>query len=169
MTGLLLIAVVAGWLFVAWWIAKKATAKITASGKKTALRVGITALLMALPLTDEIVGGFQFRALCSEGAVLKIDAEKIRGRTVRLVIDPPSNAEVLPGKALKISHSYFRFLDISSGEELASYHQYLVNGGWLIRSLGISGNNSPLIISPSACSPRNRGTLDKQYNFTLIN
>jgi hypothetical protein len=169
MTGLLLIAVVAGWLFVAWWIAKKATAKITASGKKTALRVGITALLMALPLTDEIVGGFQFRALCSENAELKIVPDYVKGRVTRLTIDPAN--EYLKGTAIPIRFSEKVYTDIHTNEEIARFKSFVAKGGKFIHLLGISQTNAPLTIGRASCSPEDKfgRALPSQYKFTVIN
>ena len=73
MAGLLSIALLVGWLAVAVWIAKQITATVKNSLLRTALAIPLIAILVMLPVADEIIGGFQFRALCRENAVLKID------------------------------------------------------------------------------------------------
>ena len=167
MTGLLLLAVVGLWVWACVAITREALRRVPSQPLRWLVAPTLFSALLILPLADEIVGGFQFRALCKKGAVLRIDAEKAKGRTVRVVIQPSN--EVVPGQALRTLHTHFSYRIVDSEVEIARYDTYVVNGGWFIRALGISNNNSPLTIGSPACSPPNRGLLDRTYGFNLIN
>lgn len=167
MTGLLLLAVVGLWVWACVAITRVVLRQVKSPPSRWLGAPTLFTALLILPLVDEIVGGFQFRALCEKGAVLKIDAEKAKGRTVRVVIQPSN--EVVPGQALRTLHSHLSYRIVDSEEEIARYDTYVVNGGWFIRALGISETNSPLLIGAPYCGPPNEGLMDKTYGFILTN
>ncbi len=167
MTGLYLLAVLAILGVAAVLVARRIARPI----QNTSLRIGVAAMLMAasmaLLVADELIGGYQFRQLCRENAVLRIDPEKARGRTVKVVIDPSN--EILPWTPIAIYHSHLSFLDVRTNEQIAEYDSYVAKGGWFIRMLGISEKSAPITIGLPGCSPKNSGTFPKQYELTLIN
>lgn len=169
MTGLFLIVVVFAWLvavvFLTSWLMKRVS--IMQKPVRMAVALLIFVLLLPLPVADEIIGGYQFRELCRQGAVLRIDAEKAKGRTVKVVIEPSN--EILPRTAITIYHSHLSFQDFKTGEEIASYDTYVAKGGWFIRMLGISGGNAPITIGLPGCIPENSQSFRKQYGITVIN
>lgn len=167
MTGILLLAVVGLWLALVGGLTRLITRQITSKNLRRLIGTAFVLLVTPLPVADEIVGGFQFRALCQEGATLKIDPQKARGRAVRVVITPSN--ELLPSTAIPIRHSHTSFQDVATGEEIAQYDDYDAKGGWLIHSLGISEGNAPLVIGSSGCIPQNAGTFPKQFGMTLVN
>ena len=167
MTGILLLAVVGLWVALIWALTRWITRRITSKNLRWLTGTAFVLLVTPLPVADEIVGGFQFRALCRDGATLKIDPQKARGRTVRIVI-APSN-ELLPSTAIPIYHSHNSFQDVATGEEIAQYDDYFAKGGWFIHTLGISEGNAPLVIGNSGCIPHNAGTFPKQFGMILIN
>lgn len=167
MTGILLFAVFCLWLWICVAITHALVARNTARWWRAPAAIFMFGILLVLPVIDEVIGGFQFRALCETGAVLKIDVAKAKGRVVRLVIDP-SNQPVA-GQLLRTLHSHYSYRAIDTDEEIASLNTYEVDGGLLVLLLGISNSNSPLTIGSAACSPPDRGLLDKKYGFRLIN
>jgi hypothetical protein len=167
MTGLLLLVLVGLWMWACVAITRAVLRRVQSPSWRWLVAPTLFTVLLTLPVTDEIVGGFQLRALCDKNAVLKIDAEKAKGKTVRVVIQPSN--EVVPGQALRTLHSHFSYRIVDSEEEIARYDTYVIKGGWFIRALGISNNNSPLTVGQPFCSPPNRGLLDRTYGFTLIN
>ena len=167
MTGLLLLTVVGLWMWACVAITRAVLRRMPSLLWRWVVAPALFSALLILPLADEIVGGFQFRALCEKGAVLKIDAEKAKGRSVRVVIQPSN--EVVLGQALRTLHTHFSYRVVDSDEEIARYDTYVVNGGWFIRALGISETNSPLLIGAPYCGPPKEGSMDKTYGFTLIN
>lgn len=169
MTGLFLLVVVLAWLvavvFLTNWLMKRLSIK--PKPVRAAMAMMMFVVLLPLPVADEIVGGFQYRALCEKNAVLRIDETKAEGRTVKVVIDPSN--EILPGTAITIYHSHMSFVDLNTSEEIASYDSYVAKGGWFIRMLGISEKNAPLTIGLPGCSPENSQKFRKQYGIKVIN
>ncbi len=166
MSGLYLLAVLAILGVAAVLVAHRIARPI----RNTWLRIGATVLLtvafMALLVVDELIGGYQFRQLCKKNAVLRIDPEKARGRTVKVVIDPSN--EIVPWSPITIYHSHESFRDRATNEEIASNDWYVAKGGWFIRMLGISEGNAPITIGLPACSPPLGGrAVAEAYGFAL--
>jgi hypothetical protein len=164
MAGLIFVALLIGWFFVARWVAKLLTQRIGNTALRRVSMVTIIVVMFILPVADEIIGGFQFRALCSEHAVLKIDAQKIKGRTVRTVSEPENGTYTI-GTAVRIYYYRMSYRDIETNEELASYSRYVAKGGWLIKLLSGSNAMTPLTFYDT-CTPENIGNLSKDYSFT---
>ncbi len=166
MAGLIFIALIIGWFFAARWLARKISVRIA----NRALRWLSTALLvvvfMALPVLDEIIGGVQFRALCKEHTTLKIDAEKIKGKTIK-VSGKPLNLN-LTGTAIPIYFSRISYLDAVSNEELASTGSLDAKGGLLIRTLSFSNSINPITLHPPTCGGPGMLPTSKKYFFTLL-
>ena len=167
MSGIFLVTVLAILGAAAIHIARRITGPIRNAWVRKAATLLLAVAFMTLLVVDELIGGYQFRELCRENAVLRIDAVKARGRTVKVVTEPSN--EILGGKAITIYHSHMRFLDVRTTELIAEYHSYVARGGWFIRLLGISEGNAPITIGLPGCSPTNSGTFPKQYGLTLIN
>jgi hypothetical protein len=151
MAGLLSIAVIVAWFFAARWLARKLTSSLKDGLPRKAATWLTVLAMMLLPVADEIVGGFQFRALCSELPALKVSAEKIKGKTIRVLSDPSSR--YLDGVAVEIKYSRFSYRDVASGEELAVYGMYRAYSGWLGRRTLNSAR--PMTFGPSVCRPQN--------------
>ncbi|MBN8476772.1 hypothetical protein [Sulfuritalea sp.] len=167
MSGLFFFGVIAAWGAVAFLMAKRVTRLVQSRILGLGLGALAFVLMIVLPVVDEIVGGYQFRALCRQNAVLRIDAEKAKGRKVRVVFEPLN--EVLPGNAIAIFHSHKSYRDVVTNEEIASNEWYLAKGGWFIRLLGVSETNDPITFSPSACYPSiTPQEIAGTYGITLI-
>lgn len=168
MTGIFFLGVVGVYVFLISHLVSRLTRGIRNTKLQLLAGGGAFLLLLALPLADEIVGAFQFHALCKANAVLRIDAEKAKGKVARLVITPVKADEIVPGVALPIYHSHFSFVDVVQQEELGQFDRYSVKGGWFFRALGFSTHSKPLLIQPAACSPGMAASdIAKKYEFTL--
>lgn len=165
MTGILLIVVALIWLisvaFAIWCIVKSFEST-------TAIMLSIFVLgplLFFLPLIDEIVGAFQFDALCKKLAVQIVDEENARDKSVVFVSEPTIFASRTAVR-IRIEPNIYR--DVITDKVLVSYNTLHANGGWLIRALGISNNNSPLLFS-SGCSPKDELQFKAKFNITVLN
>ena len=149
MTGLLLIPVAIVWLLLALaatgWIARRFKTR----AMKVASCVVAFPLLMAAPLADELVGKRQFEQLCRDNSTIQVDRAKAVGKTVYLA--KTSDIEI-SGKWLRLVLQPWRFVDATTGEIVVSYNTLMVDGGWLIRHLGISAGGVPLTFKGS-CEP----------------
>jgi hypothetical protein len=148
MSGLLFLGVVALWFFAAKWLAQRIGNLLPDRPWRVVAKVFIFALLLPLPLIDEIVGGWQFKRLC-EANVVRVNKESARGRTVYL-------ADVqdigVPKTWIPMVQQHWQFLDAKTNESILSYERFLAIGGVLIRTLSISEGNAPLIFK-GTCEP----------------
>ena len=158
MIGILFLTVVGCWVWASVQLTRFLLRKISSRNWRLVVAPVSFVALLILPVADEIVGGFQLRALCKKNAVFKVEAEKIRGKTVRSVVDP-SNKDV-EGTPIRIYFSHFSYRDAQTEEELASYTRYVAEGGWLIRTLSTDGHIKPLTFE-STCDP----TPSTDYGF----
>ena len=169
MTGIFLILVVGLWL----WACIAMTRGLLRRWKgrvwaMPAACVAFTALLVA-PVSDEIVGGFQFRALCEKNSAFLLAVANPAGRTTTYSSSPLN--EVVSGTAIKIYHTGDKYRDAQSGELVVRSNLFVAEGGVLIRALGISEGNAPLTIGVPSCSPEKaRGErVSRTLKFSVIN
>ena len=82
MSGIIFFGILAVWFFVAIKLTGFLASGIQTQSKRNWLYPLILIVVFIAPVLDEIVGGFQFRALCTPENMLIYDAEKVRGKTV---------------------------------------------------------------------------------------
>ena len=162
MAGLILLGVIGLWIWGVFKFSRWVGRQVVGGRWRWPITALVFAALLPLPVIDEIVGGVQFRKLCRERAVLKVDQEKIRGRTVR---EQYAQSDLATGP-ISVLQSDHRFVDVSTGEELASYLWLRARGGLLARLLTESGN--PLVIDNFECQPVFERRLEDTYQFNLI-
>lgn len=148
MTGLLVLIVAAAWLWAVIWLAKKAGALLPKRTGTMAVQLLIGALLLPLPLIDEVVGGVQFRRLCEKN-VVHTSADSLRGRTVYL--DYQSQTPV-KGTWVRVWAHPQRFIDSNSGEVVLSYDFLRAEGGALFP--GFDSGHDPLLFKGECKLPR---------------
>lgn len=147
MTGLFLLAVLGVWLAVATFVARMIGRFFKSQFKKIAAVLISFMLVLVLPFSDELIGVYQMNSLCSKNGFPPMAAfEKQRGRTL---VSRMSLFKPVPGTLLETEMAEKTYVDELSGEVVIRFSIYRVRGGWLIRGLGISENNSPLIVSAS--------------------
>lgn len=166
MTGLLLIGVAIIWVWFSWFISRWAVRSIKSRGLKTLIGVAIFAVLLIAPLGDEIVGKHQFEALCRQYAVQEIDEE--HAVNSRVISMPREKQQFAKGIAINVRIDPWEYRDESTNKVVVRYHTLHAEGGWLIRMLGISETNAPLLFS-SYCGPASARAFIKKFNVTIIN
>lgn len=166
MSGLLLLFVAACWLVVAAMITRRATRRFKSLAAKIAIGTLIFPLLLMAPVADEIVGARQFDALCKQYAVQVIDEEHALNRRVLSV--GRAGERFVEGTAVRIRIQPWIYKDAETDKLLVSYHTLHATGGWLIRTLGISETNSPLLFR-RGCGPPDQDAFKKKFNITVIN
>lgn len=172
MTGILLIAVSIAWLWTVVGVTNWATRLIERNWLRL-LTGGLLFIgLMVLPVADEIIGGIQFRALCEQSKQVSVNRDKAAGRTITLRDAKSgyvkSNDRRIPNVALSIIEREFTWRDIETNELILSYKSLNVQGGWLIRLLGISEGDAPLLIENTSCMPNILKTF-QEYKFKQAN
>jgi hypothetical protein len=165
MIGIFFFTVLGLWLWVCLALARALMRRLGRRPWRYFVGLAAFIVLLVAPVADEIAGGMQFRALCEREAVLTIDAEKVRGRTLkRFGVKLPAVDAVVDIERWRES-----FVDAISGEELISFVWLRVSGGRFVRALHISEGNEPLLIHPSTCDPGRSVRWEKVYGFVLIN
>lgn len=156
MTGFLLLGVLGVWLVLVVWLARWLTKSIKRDWLRYIALVIVITCLFPLIVIDELISKPQFERLCAEGAKLKFDPQKIRGKTIFL----GEIASPKPSFTVGFLGGYYipwRYLDATTKEELIAYNSYHIEGGFLIRALGISETRAPLMME-SFCSPNEKPT-----------
>lgn len=167
MSGLLLLAIAAVWIAIA-------VAAAVGLGKRLPKRwwspIAVALLLFVLvplPLVDEIAGKVQFERLCSQyAAQTMIDEQHAKGRRVLAVRRGAD--EYAKGTAVPIRVDRHRYRDAETGQLLVEYYTLHAYGGWLIRALGLSESNHPLLFDP-ACGPADQDGFKKRLNIQVVN
>jgi hypothetical protein len=148
MTGLFLIAVGLGWLGICIWLTGTIPDRLPNKWRPAATLL-IFALLLPLPLLDEIVGSRQFAELCKRNDTVQVDRGRAKGKIVYLLDQSDTWVE---GVALPIRSQKWTFVDSTTREPVVEWKQLYATGGVLIRTLQISEGNVPLTFKGS-CAP----------------
>jgi hypothetical protein len=165
MSGLLLLGVLATWFIISVFLVAFITKRLSGRWWANLLRVLIFIILLVLPLGDEIIGGYQFRELCREEAVVEVDREQATGKTVFLA---NSEYQRVPDTWVPVNRQRWRYLDAHTQKVLVSFSVLQAKGGLLIRSLGISETNAPLTFK-GYCAPLNETSIFRELNIKKIN
>lgn len=154
MTGIALM-----FMLLAWLVAAVALALTLTKRFPLPLALLSGALVLCLPFLDELVGKYQFRAACRDGATPRYEEVKLRGRSVHMRQVPYPGLPQLssaPFRAvpawIPIEETTVEWLDDQTNEVLLSYKRYVAKVGWLIRALRLSETDAPLTFDPHGCS-----------------
>jgi len=134
--------------------------------KKPAM-VGLTLVLLAAPFVDEVIGMYQFNALCKANGIESADVSKARGKRVVFESDERTNVSgtLMP---VKVSTDVIRNAD--NGEILFQYNDYFAKGGWLMRYTPISmGSATPMLFDGNGCGFDLKDRIFSKNNILQIN
>jgi hypothetical protein len=164
MIGLLVLAALIAWFFVARGIARWSAHAIPVKANvRPWASAGIFVLIFLLPVADELAARPYFMALCRD-AVFRINAKEIRGRKVTESVDPSN--EVIARLPIVILRSHFWYRDVTTHELLAEYEIYRGRGGLLASLLSFTG--TPPVTGSFYCAPKREPPLAQQYGFTIV-
>jgi hypothetical protein len=149
MTGIFIFGLIAIWGSIALMFSQWLRGSLPDRWWKSPVCSVLSVLFFLLPIGDEIVGGFQFRALCAKNDAIQTESEKIKGKTVRPVVNP--SREEIQSHLIKIYYTHVSYRDVESNEELASYSRYEAVAGLLKRAVSAL-TGMPLSTGASACS-----------------
>jgi len=161
MSAILFLIFVGIWAFVVLlliWLVGKILPK---AGWATLVRMLLFFGLLPLPIVDELVGKGQFEEACREYAVLIVDREKAAGKTVYLSTQPAFDIE---GSWIRIVVTPWRFVDLTTGKTIVSYHT-LVAGKKFIR---LSEGGMPLTFR-GTCAPASKPATVQAFKEYGIN
>lgn len=165
MTGILLLFVIMIWLAVVIRLSKIITNKLPETWWRNPVGLLVFAMLLPLPLIDEIVGGRQFEQLCKDNSVIQVDRATARGKTV--YFDPQPDVEI-KGTWVRIVLQPWRHVDATTGNPVVIYNTLIAVGGWFIRMLGISEGGMPLTFYGTCRPKENPNELFKTLEITVL-
>jgi hypothetical protein len=153
MSGLIFLAIVGLWVWLAFKLSRFISGRLVQGRWAKPLTALLFLVLLPLPIIDEIIGGFQFRALCDRDAklVFNVDPASLKGKTVRSVADPLNRS--VEGSFVRIHQSNYRYYDADDGRELLRYTEFYAKGGLLTRALSGQSDITPLTFGFSTCTP----------------
>jgi hypothetical protein len=144
-------------------------ARLPKNGWGTLADLALCAVFMLIPVADEVVGGIQFWNLCRSEPPLKIDAARAAGRVAKVSFEPVKAPEIVKGMAIPIEMSKTIYRDTKTDEVITSFRNFRIpKGGLLIRTLGISESDSPILLQTTSCGPGIGFSVSDRYKFTLI-
>ena len=145
MGGLLILGVLIAWFMTVKWLAGRATQRMTSGVPRLFAKALLTVVFFVAPVIDEIVGVYQFEALCKEGGAYQI-AREAEGKKFDLIYSSTPN-RTLTEYARPIEEKTITYTDAATGSVIATAKAYFTQGGWLVKTIGFSTSSSsgPLI------------------------
>ena len=143
MSGLILLLTLALCIWAGVWLVRFVGRKVPNPKWKAPVMVGLSLTLLTAPFVDEVIGMYQFEALCKANGIESADVSKARGKRVRLEVGPPAqlNGTITPGK---VRDWYYK--DAGNNDVLIHHKSYSTPGGWLVRYTPLSmGSNHPML------------------------
>lgn len=164
MASTLLLFMLLGWTGVSLWAAhrtglawmQRAASDTAPPGMRQLLQVLVLAVLLPLPLLDELFAQSQFEALCRERLVL-VDMQAYRG--MPSLADLPkvvSAPEPVGGLLVAVSRQEHRYTNRATDRVLVRFSTYEAQGGKLAR---MSGHSTPLLFEGHCGPPDPRALL----------
>lgn len=169
MAGLILLIAFIAFMATIIWLSGPLTQWLPISRDwKAFLRLVIVVGVIPLMLTDEIIGKYQYEALCKANGIENADVSKARGKRVKLEV---TDLEALVNTAVPAVSEEWIYRDADTNEILIRYKSFLFHGGWIMRSPLLGMESSNPIIFPSVCesSYSVRKAIFFKNNITLIN
>ena len=166
MTGILLFGVAIAWLICVLAMTRWVARRFESMAMKVCCGLVLVPTLLVAPLADELIGKQQFESLCKKYAVQVIDEQHAPNARVESV--GGSGDWYAAGTAVRIRIQPWTYQDTTTQKVVASYHTLHAEGGWFIRTLGISETRSPLLFSRSCAPPDERAFL-KTFNINIVN
>ena len=155
MGGLILLFVLGVWFFITKFLTSFLTTKMQVGLLKKSIQVLLFILILVAPVGDEIIGGFQFKALCEREAVASYDKEKVYGKTVKYKSGDVTNFTntILPSYKQVWVH-----VVVGSENDSISIADLHSDGGWLSRWINFNSVHKPYTFSGN-CSGDKDGYL----------
>jgi hypothetical protein len=167
MAGLIVLGVIGLWIWGVFKFSRWIGGKVRGGRWRWPIAALVFAVLLPLPVIDELIADRQIESLCRDNAVMKIDEEKIKGRRVTYSAEP--GYERVPGTAVPVTFTRGVLRDTVTDEILGTRGAYDVKSGLLKRVIGFSETDGPLF-ARSGCAPsEGMHGAAKRIEFTIIN
>ena len=167
MTGLLSLFAAAIWLLIVVAVARFVSFLLPRNGWRWPVVLTVCAVMIVLPVLDEIIGRRQFAALCEANSGFDVDRDRAAGKTV---FEAPAEFTQTGDTLLPVYSRPSDFIDAETGERVLGFREFAAHGGWLSAVLRFSDSRGPLTFD-GWCNPGGQGRLAalfKELNITLV-
>lgn len=167
MSGLILLLALAICLWAGIWLVSFVVRKVPNPKWKTPVMVGLTLFLLTAPFVDEVIGKYQFEALCKANGIESADVSKARGKRVKVDY---GERTFVKGTTMPIMVSDVVFLDPDSAVILIRLKNYYAEGGWVMRYTPLSmGSSHAMLFSGNGCGFSERNRIFKANQIIEVN
>ena len=135
MIGLTFFATLIAFVALLIWLSGLLTRKMRPGVRKVLLRAVMVVGVFPLMVADEIIGKYQFEALCRANGIESADVSKARGKTVKREVGEPRSSK---WTAVPIKEWDWFYKDVDTGEILIHHKAYWAYGGWVMRYTPLS-------------------------------
>lgn len=165
MTGLFLLLVLGIWVAIVVILVRFVARRLRSNVLRVLIGAFLIMVLLPLPVADEIIWGRQFKRLCSEKSHIEIDSKATWGRTVWF---GGGQRERIQLGSIEVHETRVNIVDAKNQEPIYHYYRLEAKGGFLIRSLGISEGDYPLLFR-GFCQPADLPVINKNLGLVEIN
>lgn len=131
------------------------------------VQVGTLMALLASPFADEVVGKYQFEALCKANGIESVDVSRARGKRAKVHY---GERHLVAGTMVPIQVDDVTFRDADSGGTLFHYKDYHATGGWLMRYTPMNmGDSSPMLFDGNGCGSKRREEIFYANQIFMVN
>ena len=149
MGGLIFLAALAFCLWACVWVANKLGSLIPHLAWRAAVKALIFIALLASPFVDEVIGKYQFEALCKANGIEGADVSKARGKRVK---GEYGGRRLVGSTIMPIEERDLLFRNADNNELLFQYKNYYAFGGWLMRYTPLSmGSQHSMLFPGNGC------------------
>lgn len=168
MIGLIFLAALGALIAAMIWLSGLITRRLPLSNRwKTFLRIVIVVGAFPLMLIDEIIGKYQFEALCKANGVESANISAAAGMRVKVKY---GGRMLIDGTVMPIREGDVMFFAENSGTQLFKYKNYYARGGWIMRYTPVNmGYPQPMLFDGNGCGFRVRDRLFSEYKIVVIN
>lgn len=159
MIALIFLLVIAAWVILAFLLSKFMPSWIGIKKYAKAASLLMFPLLLAAPITDELIGQWQFERLCEREAVVTLSPDWRQVKRAKMMA---TNWIELQGNLIPVSLARIETFDLDTGKVFLVSQSLFTHGGFLRRNIGLNGQ-------ATSCPPKNIEAIQAQVHlFELL-
>lgn len=165
-SGFLLIGVLLLWFWAVVAIARMLTSKLEPAWVKSLVTLLAIAVIIPLPVADDIIGGFQYRSLCSKEGLRE---DQFRIAAGKQLLEEDGSKSRTSGTLLTVTEQTVTYRSYPDNRELIRYKYFDSKGGWLSHLIGFPEGNPPYTFNGSWCGGPPLQELLNRYQIKILN
>ena len=168
MSGLIFLVALTLSIWGCVWLARSLGNLVPNPAWRSKIKVGVFLALLASPFVDEVIGKYQFEALCKANGIESADLSRARGKRVR-VHDAYFAWKAISGSIIPMEETETQIKDAETDEVITRFKNYRTKGGWLMRYTPLSmGSPHSMLFGGSTCDWTATDALMNRNNITWI-